>query len=253
MPIFDWREYAAVMTIDYQSIYIQLGRLAEAMPELVDHHDQSTIQWLGRASALISAFDPLEGEEFESAIDSLVNGEFYNVNERAAGVLVIFYRVLAVAELRAPAAVQGTFIPAGNSFDALAALSKVLSHANSDVLIVDPYMDEKTLTDFAPLAKEGVSIRLLADAATYKPTLRPASQRWVSQYGGSRPLNVRLANPRMLHDRLIAIDKSEIWVLTQSLNALAARSPATIVRVDPETTALKIAAYESIWDGANAL
>jgi len=241
------------MAVDYQSLYVQLGRLAEAMPELVDHHHPSTIQWLGRANALISAFDPLEGEEFESAIGSLVNAEFYGVNERAAEVLVIFYRVLALPELRAPAAVQGTFIPAGDAFDALAALSKVLSHANSDILIVDPYMDEKTFTDFAPLAKEGASIRLLADEATYKPILRPAFQRWVSQYGESRPLSVRLANPRTLHDRLIAIDNAEIWILTQSLNAFAARSPATIVRVDKETAALKIAAYDAIWNAARPL
>ena len=60
---------------------------------------------------------------------------------------------------------QGAFIPAGNAFDALAALSKVLRLAATDLLIVDPYMDEKTLIDYVRLANAGVTIRLLADAA----------------------------------------------------------------------------------------
>src|SRR4029077_2641824 len=114
--------------------------------------------------------------------------------------------------------------------------------AKHEVLIVDPYMDEKALIDFAPLAPEGIAIRLLADEKDHKPTLHPAQERWVQQYGKSRPLEVRLALPRVLHDRLAIVDEAETWVLTQSLNALAARSPAAVVRVDPETSGLKVAA-----------
>jgi len=35
------------------------------------------------------------------------------------------YRALAAAELKAPVSAQGSFIPAGNAFDAFAALAKV--------------------------------------------------------------------------------------------------------------------------------
>mgnify|MGYP001290746529 CR=1 FL=1 len=55
---------------------------------------------------------------------------------------------------------------------------------------------------------------------------------------------------RTLHDRLIAVDDSIVWVLTQSLNAFATRSPASIVRVDDQTAALKIAAYADVWPKA---
>jgi hypothetical protein len=47
---------------------------------------------------------------------------------------------------------MGAFIPAGNAFDAMAAIGSVLRTAKQGVFIVDPYMDEKALTDFAPLA-----------------------------------------------------------------------------------------------------
>jgi hypothetical protein len=54
-------------------------------------------------------------------------------------------------------------------------------------------------------------------------------------------------------DSLIAVDKAEAWVLTQSFNALAARSPASIVRADAETAALEVAYYEAVWAAAAPL
>jgi hypothetical protein len=98
-----------------------------------------------------------------------------------------------------------------------------------------------------------VSIRLLADRQSHKATLRPAQTHWNSQYGQGRPLEVRLAPSRTLHDRAVLVDSTAAWTLTQSLNAFATRSPAMIVRVDDETAALKISAYEAMWAAATPL
>ena len=171
----------------------------------------------------------------------------------AAKINVILYRALATAELNAPTAVQGAFIPVGNVFDALVAMGKVLQQSTRNLLIVDPYMDEKVLTDFAGVAPAGVTLHLLADQKDHKPTLKPAVARWTGQYGAQRPLEARLAAPRSLHDRLIVVDGVGAWTLTQSFNALAARSPASIVRVDAETAALKVAAYAGMWQAAMPL
>jgi hypothetical protein len=242
------------MSMDPEALYIQLGRLVETMPELDDGNPMSstTQQWLGRAAALIAeAGDFSDTALFRTAVGGLTSGL---VRYKAAQEIpLLLHRALAVAELRAPLSAQGTFIPAGNSFDAFAAVGKVLAPATGDVLIVDPYLDEKALTDFAPLVHEGVSIRLLADGGATKPTLIPASKRWATQYGAARPLEVRLAPARTLHDRVIITDAVSVWVLTQSLNAFAGRSPASIVRVDQETAALKVSAYDAIWRGATPI
>jgi hypothetical protein len=148
---------------------------------------------------------------------------------------------------------QGAFISAGNPFDAFAAFAKVLSMATNDILMIDPYMDEKALSDFAVLAAEGMAIRLLADEHGKKASLKPAVERWISQYGTKRPLEARPAGARSLHDRLLIIDGSTAWVLTQSMNAFAARAPASIVRVDTDTASLKIVAYSTIWSSATLL
>jgi hypothetical protein len=85
-------------------------------------------------------------------------------------------------------------------------------------LIVDAYMDADVLTKFCVTAPEGIPIRLLADAASVKPGLAPATHAWVAQYGAARPLEARLARRRALHDRAIFVDHSTAWILTQSFN-----------------------------------
>jgi hypothetical protein len=142
-------------------------------------------------------------------------------------------------------------IPVGNSFDAYAAVAKVMSSAKRDVFVVDPYMDDTVLIDFGGTLVDNVALRLLTDQATAKPNLAPAAARWKAQYAG-RPLEVRLASPKALHDRAIFIDGSEAWTVTQSLKDLAKRSPAEIIRAD-DIAPLKIAAYEDVWSRATVI
>ncbi|MFV8529454.1 hypothetical protein [Ralstonia pseudosolanacearum] len=241
------------MSLDPESLYVQLGRLVETMPDLTRPGPTTAEanQWLGRAAALVEeSGDPADFITFKVAAQNL---DTVLRDTNAQTVVAIVHRALARAELKAPAASQGAFIPVGESFSAVAAVSKVLAAARQTVLIVDPYADAKALTDFAVLAPEGVQVRILSDAGTVKPSLKPAAESWVKQYNSARPLEVRLAAARSLHDRLIAVDDAQAWTLTQSLKDFAARSPASIVRVDAETAGLKIGAYAAIWQGAATL
>ena len=243
------------MPLAPEALYVQLGRLVETMPDLgsVPRPLSTEIhQWLGRAYVLVLATgDQHDAASFKSTVQHL-NGTVGR-NQAVQTITAILYRALATAELGAPAAAQGAFVPAGNAFDALAAFSKVLSTPTKDLLFIDPYMDEKVLLDFAPLAPEHITVRLLADQQYHKPSLRPAVHRWIAQYGQSRPIEARLVPARALHDRLLIVDGTAAWVLTQSMNAFATRSPASIVRADAETATLKVAAYEAMWATAVAL
>jgi hypothetical protein len=241
------------MKLDPETYYRQLGRLIETMPSFdgrsafsVEEH-----QWLGRADALIGqSGDVIDKVDWRHAISKLPSEIFFTTSLEE--MRAILYRVLARAELKAPAGVGGAFIPVGNSFDAFTALSKLLQTATTDVMVVDPYMDETALTEFGTTVPEGVTLRLLSDQANCKASLAPAASNWVAQYGVQRPLAVRLAPARALHDRAIFIDQTSAWTLTQSLKDFAKRSPAEIVRAD-DTAKLKIDAYESIWSSAQVV
>ncbi len=238
------------MQIDPESYYRQLGRIIESMPDFwgLEQLSPETHQWLGRADALIiSSGEMMDKVEWRTAAMNLD----YPPQRQVAveSMKRILYRVLAAAELKAPASVKGTFIPVGNSFDAFSAISKLLQSATRDVMIVDAYMDEAALTVYGCTVRDGVSLRLLADAKYVKPSLQPAAQNWVQQFSNNKPLAVRIAPEKALHDRSIFIDGTIAWAFTQSLNAIAKRSPAEIIRAD-DTAAMKIEAYESIWNDA---
>jgi hypothetical protein len=240
--------------IDAETLYRQLGELLISVPDFYKPGPLSPDghEWLARAYALVKAGDDFEDTNrmkwLTQNLDQLM--------ERPPALeemLKIMRRTAAVAEVASPIAVRGSFIHAGNVFNAMTVLGKVFRSATEDVLVVDPYMDDKALSDFLRMVPEGVPIRLLSDQFHPKETLRPASERWQQQYASTRPLTVKLAAPRSLHDRLIIIDGSTVYVSTQSLNALAVRSPASIMRADPEMAQLKIEAYQLIWDNAASL
>lgn len=236
-----------------EALYMNLGHLIARMPDL-ENADLSgeTLAWLGQAYALVEpALGLVDAASIRSSTDTLTlnagyTGDIERGRRTAASraIQTILYRALAVAELKAPARVQGTFIPAGGVFDTVAAISRIVGSAQNTVLFVDPYMDERVLTDFAVLVPEGVAVQVLPDAANVQPSLEPAGRRWVAQYN-NRPLEIRLAARRSIHDRLIIVDSADVWVLTQSFNAFANRAPATIVKFpDP---VIKIQAYEQMW------
>lgn len=240
-----------------QSLYHQLGRLLADQPDLLAFDESwnlptSTIQWLAQATALVKASGDLSlAVRMEHAVKQLVGT--YQTEQNAREIVLILNQALATLELQLPAGAQGAFVTPGASLDAYAALSKIITAATRSVLIVDPYMDITAVTEVAELVPNGVRVQLLSDAGAVKPTLRPAASKWVQQYGAVRPLEVRLAAARSLHDRLVITDATVAWVLTQSLKDFAKRSPATIQRADPDLAAMKAAAFEAIWGGATPL
>lgn len=228
--------------------YISVGRLIEEQPDDADEH--AVLRWIGRATAIAKEIDFVSSAELAAISSSTHIAGTHRTVQKANAVL---YRLLAQAELAAPMSDQGAFIAAGSALDAMSAIGRVLVQATQRLRIVDPYMDSKALTDFATLANEGVEIELLTDEKSVWPTFEPALARFRQQYGSKRPAHARLAAPRSLHDRLIVVDDKTVYTVTQSLNALANRSPASIVRVDGDSARLKIDAYDQFWASARAV
>jgi hypothetical protein len=232
-----------------ENLYRQAKAHIERMPDFSksDNH-RERIDWGAKALAIAQEFGDVTLSLNVSNNVRLLADKSWGANagvETYAALKTIVERL----ELRLPASLSGAFIAAGSVFDAHAAFSKVVSGAKSDVLLIDPYMDEKALTEFGESVPQGITYRLLADQAFVKPSLAPAARKWKQQHGTSRPLEVRLANPKALHDRLIIVDQTNPWTVTQSLNQIAVRSHAEFV-LALETADLKIPAYAEIWTNA---
>lgn len=245
-------------TLSPQAIYHQLGNLLADVPDLQGFDEdwalpRETIQWLSQATALVKAATGISeySVRIEMAVRNLV--ATLRPEESSREILLVMNQVLATLELELPAGSQGAFVTAGASLDAYAAVAKIIGAATSTVLIVDPYMDATAVLEVAGLASTSVQVRLLSDSGTVKPTLKPAADKWVQQYGQTRPLEARLAPAKSLHDRLIINDGCDAWILTQSLKDFAKRSPATIQKADAGLAILKVQAFSAIWSAAAPL
>ena len=150
-----------------------------------------------------------------------------------------------------PAAAEGGALIARHApFEVFAELAKVVCAARNEILIVDPNVNATALTDIAVCAREGVRIRILGDRAGAKSSLRPAIRRWQAQYRAARPLEVRLSAARSLHDRLLLLDRAQVWYLSQSIADFASRSPASIERSGSVIAREKADIYLGLWTTA---
>lgn len=233
-----------------EALYHQLGRLRNDMPRPAELGKPSSSKWIGSVLAIVEAT--------ESSVMELVNLRTYfdhvnrNGGSDASSNLIAqnIDTVLAKLELKLPAETQGAFIPAGGVFDGYTAVSRAAARAKKHVFFIDPYGDDQLISAFVPLAPEGLPVFVLSDEQYAKPSLKPAAERWMAQWGVKRPLEVRLAPHRSLHDRLLVVDSDTAWVVGQSFKDLAKRAHSALVRMDPESGALKINAHIEMWKTA---
>lgn len=206
--------------------------------------------WLGRAAAIIANYgSPYANGAFMQGRDGLRSAQkaFY-----LGQVMQALYDTLTSLEFKVAPGSFGAFIPAGNALDAYSAILRVVEAAVSEVLIVDPYLDARVVTDFTIAVPEAASVLLLADAKSVKASLAPAVNAFRVQYP-TRTIQARVTPVGDLHDRYIIIDSKEVWSVSQSIKDLAARSPGAIMRDETELAALKVAHFTSAWDTATAL
>lgn len=231
-----------------EEIYLELGNLLQTKPDLSNGiASEEAGRWVAQLTALIEETGDL-GDAAELRAASSVNSAL-----SIQSILAVLYRALARAERKAPLAMRGAFIPTGGSYTAFSAVSKAIENTSNVAMFVDPYADHQILETFAVALPEGIEVRVLTDKKSVKPSLKPAVEKWVQQFGGKRPVEVRLAQPQTLHDRLILIDHSRVWGVGQSFKDLANKSSTSLILADPDLAMLKVSAYDQLWSDAEAL
>jgi hypothetical protein len=93
---------------------------------------------MGRAVALIQDTLGAAGAFSLRAQQQNLKSDIFGP-EAANNIMGLLYEALAVVELELSASAQGAFIPAGNTFDAMAAVSRIFASAAKDILVVDPF------------------------------------------------------------------------------------------------------------------
>lgn len=223
-----------------QQWYSELGGLISSTPDISKTPlPVEALVWFGRVFALlIEMGQAVQAVDFKSAFEQRTGTTLSSPEMQMEKMKTALYIALGAAERFAPSGAIGQFIPVSSPHDALLAISPVLGGAISDLLIVDPYMSQALINNFALSAGEGVKLRLLSGDKKTSADLLPALRAW-RQQRPERPIEVRAASQRLLHDRLIIPD-GQAWWLSQSFNTLAKRSPAALQKFKIKSGDLKL-------------
>jgi hypothetical protein len=160
-----------------------LRNLLVTVPDLTGPIDAGNVDrhvWLGKAAAVVTAY----GSPLASSSFVLGRGKLRTMSSDIGAEMVLqaLYDTASSLEMKIEPGTSGAFIPAGNALDAFAGITRVVQAASSQVLIVDPYLDSRVVTDFAIAVPAVASILLLADTKFVKPTLAPAVRAFKIQY-----------------------------------------------------------------------
>jgi hypothetical protein len=240
------------MLLKPETVYWELGRLIAEMPELASGPITPEVErWLANTTELVKSTGSLtEPLQLTVACENL-DGP---LRARNAEIITnILHRMFIQAEVKVPPEVRGSVLLIGGNLDAYKAMHRLLATASSDALLVEPEADGKLLADYAILAAERTTIRLLVDEAEYRPSLIGGIRRWLQRFGDSRNLMVRGASANTLYERLILLNGERAWVLGAPFSHLAKRTHTTLVRMRPEEEARKIELYAEIWEEAKPL
>lgn len=208
----------------------------------------SELRWLGRAEALIEASDDIPSTvDFRFARKSI--GSY---KHSRSALLAPLHAAYARIELRAPKALRGAFIPAGDTWNGFAAIVNVLRNGAEDIFVVDPYLNASFFLDFAPLCQTQSNVRCLTSQRPENHEgLLAAIRHWLAADPKERArVEVRYAPKSALHDRMI-ISGSDVWLLSQSIKDIAKRSPASVSKADPELSQMKKDHYSELWLASN--
>lgn len=235
------------LSLDDRELLFALDELVRTKPDgyavlssTPENHD-----WVGRARALIGAWDQSRDITFGLHTDALfAQGLNPLVTQNAA--LTAFAKVMntiqeARNELRliTGGRVSGAF-DAGQPFAFYDELRKVIETAQSDVLFVDRYMGADFASSYLPHVRRGVSVKLLTQKLLDKLTASVAA--FVLQ----TPLSIAIRSSDNFHGRFLCIDGNRAFLVDASFKDAAKSAPAALVELT-DTAADSIKQYEAIW------
>jgi hypothetical protein len=195
--------------------------------------------WLGRAHALVSAWNSVEAASISVSADFIAAGLYPEGNLRK--ILTVIHRVIAALELQVPTRSDQAFGP-GAVYDFLKTLRDLLSTAKQNILIVDPYLDEQIFDTYLSTIDSQVTVRLLADK--YATSLKPTHDKFISQ----KKMSVEIRISRSIHDRIVFLDNNSCWVLGQSIKDAAVSKPTYMAPLSGDIAKQKLIVYEEIWN-----
>lgn len=232
-----------------EQLLLELQDVIRSMPDSRDFSAEpdKCIPWLGRASAAVSAWDPIRSTlHFESVVKQYAtlqaNRDRVNFTPFRQSLLVLLHQAESDVRLRTTGPLS-VGVQSGRVFEYFDELRKVIESARSDLLFVDPYLDAEFAGKYLPQVPGGTTVRLLARERV--ASLKPAVVAWVAQSGAS----VEVRSALGFHDRYVFVDGQACYQSGASFKDGAKKAPTVLTQITDAFGAVHTT-YEQLWNQA---
>lgn len=216
--------------------------LLRAKPEALaeNYGKEESIEWFGRASALMNKWDRARATSFETSTKMMMMG---GMNASRSVIIIMTEIQKARHDLLLEAEQPLTIsIEAGKVFDYYDEVKNKIDTATHDLFFVDPYLDHEFVSRYLVGIKSEVIIRLLTTDKKLS-TLVPAVKLLKEQQKQSIEIKIN-----DFHDRFLFVDGTDCYQSTSSFKDGPKKSPTAISQIVDAFDPL-FATYQKLWDG----
>jgi hypothetical protein len=239
---------------DHRELLYHLDELVRTMPpgEELRNATPEHLDWIGRARALISAWEPTRSAEFVRNTEAIY-ARAPNAYQARQDSLACLARMLAtIQEARSTlriiygARVSQSFA-SGQPFDVYDELRRQIETAQIDTFFVDRYMGADFVSRYLPSVRAGVSVRLLTRDLI--PQLVAAVEAFVQQHHAT----VSIRTSQSIHGRFLSLDRgTRSFLIDASFKDAGAASPVALIELT-DTAATSLAQYEALWQAGTVV
>jgi hypothetical protein len=227
-----------------EELLAEVEDLIRLTPQDITYNIPENVAWMGRAAALIDAWNPMQSGTF-GILETAAHGPARAAEGPKMQLIALIHRMRfeLLMKTRGP---LNKLVDQGMVFDYFNGLRKVLESARKDLLFVDPYLDAEFVDRYLPQAPR-TSVRLLGreKLAMLVPAVKAFSQQ-------SPGVSIEVRSAPNFHDRYVFVDRAECFQSGASFKDGARSAPTTFTQITDAFAAM-LQTYEGIWAGGKVI
>ena len=230
--------------ISASQLLLEIEDVLRTMPPraTIRHEAPENLSWLGRASAVVAAWNSLKSPVFERYITKIHAVMALDAEQGLRGAVTMLHQARHDLRLQTTGPLT-VAIDGGSVFDYFNEVRQIVDEAKLDLFFIDPYLDAEFVSRYLTHAAVGISVRLLAREKI--STLLPAVTALRLQAG----LTIDVRSAPSFHDRYVIVGRQECFQSGASFKNGARNAPTTLTQITDAFAAVATT-YEQMWSNA---
>jgi len=235
--------------VEKQIILLKLTEALEQAPEfgVKPIMDPASLQrqWLSKVGALLSRLGLDKQVQYKASFGTLIQYWKHAIVQIQGQVLDAIEELKLELELDGRSEIGNAYEP-GDVYKFFADLKSIISEAENELLIIDPYFNGEAFNAYLSEVGSSVNVRILADR--YSKDIKGYVDKHTAQYGSS----IEIRRSKELHDRIVFVDATVSWIMGGSIKD-AGKKATYLIPLPTAITEAKYAIYSDIWGRANEI